>query len=329
MSGAASGVAAAPLSTGRLVRRRWKEPVAVVGLGGAVAGEVATPPGLEPAVVRGPFADVKLPGAPAAPAALALSAALGHALSGPTLGELPPPEERALVVGTRAAALSETIRFMEAVSVSGPSLVNPGLFPFTVMNAAAGLAAIRYECAGPNLTLNNGATSALDAVFYAADLVASGRATLALAGGFEGLGERASKALGRRGEPAEIAAVIALCTPEAARRAGGRPLALLLAAATGARSEVPAEEARREIAAAALAAAAPPAAARAADSGRLDDPAAAGSFPVPAAPEDLLFELLTAVAGAARTGEDRALLLAGDADRPAATALVIERLADS
>src|SRR6185436_5122049 len=127
---------------------------------------------------------------------------------------------RAIVVGTWAAALNEVGSFIEEVGAVGASLVNPGLFPFTVINAAAGLAAIEHRCQGPNLTLNNGMTSALDAIACAADLVSTGRADVAFAGGFEALSERVCKAFGREREPVAAAAVLVVQTLERAQAAG-------------------------------------------------------------------------------------------------------------
>lgn len=309
MPGPAGGVAEPALRPGRLAGRAWDPPVVVTAFAGAIEGELEPPPGAGDAVVRGPFEDVKLPGAPVAPAAQALTAALGRLLADPASGEMPPPERRAIVVGTRAAALSETIRFMEEVASSGASLVNPGLFPFTVMNAAAGLAAIHHGCAGANITLNNGMTSALDAVVYAADLVATGRASVAFAGGFEGLGEPASRALERRSPPVQVAVVLALTTLEAARAAGARPCARVAAASQGELPGMAPAASLAEIEAAALAAAEPLLGSR---------PPASSSRPE--RPEDLLMALLGALAGAPAGA---ATIAAAARGRSAGTALVL------
>lgn len=172
---------------------------------------------------------------------LALARLLEHADS----DTLPPAERRALVVGTRTAALGETIHFLQQVDEIGPTLVNPGLFPFTVMNAPAGMAAIRHACQGANVTLNNGATSLPDALASAADMVAAGREEIAFAGAFEALGPAAGASVGRD-RPALAASVLfALETAAGAAARGVRPLAELraytrgeLAATDGAREEV-------------------------------------------------------------------------------------------
>jgi hypothetical protein len=95
------------------------------------------------------------------------------------------PSERAIIVGTEAGSLRDLRSFQSEIRRVGAHLVNPGLFPLTVMNAAAGLAAIRCRCEGPNLTLTNAAPSVLDALSLASEVVASRRAAVVFAGGFE------------------------------------------------------------------------------------------------------------------------------------------------
>ncbi len=58
-------------------------------------------------------------------------------------------------------------------------------FAATVHNSAAGWAAIRYGIKGPNLTLCSGLGADLEAIAAAADAVAAGRATFAIAGGVD------------------------------------------------------------------------------------------------------------------------------------------------
>jgi 3-oxoacyl-[acyl-carrier-protein] synthase II len=58
-------------------------------------------------------------------------------------------------------------------------------FANTVINAAAGQAAIWHNLRGLNSTIATGATSGLQAIAYAADLIRRGRATALLAGGAE------------------------------------------------------------------------------------------------------------------------------------------------
>jgi hypothetical protein len=243
-----------PRDFAQVACRTWAAPVVIAGWGAAVEGPLEVPPALEPGVARPPF---QISGAVGerAPGARALLAALGRCIE-PM--ELPPPAERALVIGTHTAALHEVITFLEEVRRVGPSLVNPGLFPFTVMNAAAGLAAIHYQCEGPNITLNNGQTSALDALAYAADLVASGQAEVAFAGGIESFGPQTGAAAGFRPPPASqitVSAVLAVTTLERAAALRGRSNVRLLAVGSGEACGLDPAAARDEIVAAVLRAA--------------------------------------------------------------------------
>lgn len=216
------------MTTASLVQT-WPTAVVVTGYGAALDGDMESLGDLGAALRRAPFIGNDRSIAERSPAAAALAAAVGQAIGHPATGRLPPPGERAIVMGTCAAALHEVICFMEETMSVGPSLVNPGLFPFTVINAAAGVAAIEHDCRGPNLTLSNGRTSAFDALAYAADLVASGRAQLAFAGGFEGLTGRVNRALARPAPPAALAGVFVLATEQLAGAMGARACARLMA----------------------------------------------------------------------------------------------------
>jgi beta-ketoacyl synthase-like protein len=212
-----------------LTGHAWPEPILVTGAAAAAAGAIEVAEEIAEDVARAPWPGVDRFLAERAPSAAALVTALGRLVAQHGADALPAPERRAVVVGTWSAALSEVHEFIAEVDKVGANLVNPGLFPFTVINAAAGLAAIEHCCQGPNLTLNNGPTSALDAVEYGADLLAAGRSELAFAGGFESLSQRFSGAFGRPRGPFTVAAVLALTTPRAAAASGVRPLARLLA----------------------------------------------------------------------------------------------------
>lgn len=158
----------------------------------------------------------------------ALDAAIADLIADPRLGRLAPPSARAIAVGTQSAAIAETTRFAQEIHEGGAALVNPALFPLTVMNAASGLAAIQHQCEGPNVTLCNGPSSALDALVYAADLVADGRASVVFAGGFETLSD------GSPPEEAAMAVVCAVMTAEHSREARAQPCARLIATASAA-----------------------------------------------------------------------------------------------
>ncbi|HTQ80120.1 MAG TPA: beta-ketoacyl synthase N-terminal-like domain-containing protein, partial [Thermoanaerobaculia bacterium] len=113
----------------------------------------------------------------------------------------------------------------------------------TVMNAPAGITAIEYDCKGANITLNNGASSAIDAVVYAADLVASGAAEIVFAGGFES----SRRDLDPGHPPVSFACVLAVTTLANAQAAGAQPSAQLVGFGSSNLPDSRGGEARREI----------------------------------------------------------------------------------
>lgn len=112
-------------------------------------------------------------------------------------------------------------------------------FAATVHNSAAGWAAIRYGIKGPNLTLCSGPGADLEAIAAAADAVAAGRATFAIAGGVDvpptqwtqWLGQLSDAAavvgLARAGDgPRVLGLVRAARDPDAALVAALKPIGL-------------------------------------------------------------------------------------------------------
>jgi 3-oxoacyl-[acyl-carrier-protein] synthase II len=71
----------------------------------------------------------------------------------------------------------------------GPNLVNPMDFPNTVINSAAGQAAIKFKLGGVNSTICAAQASGLYALDYAAGFLRLGRARMFVAGGAEELSE--------------------------------------------------------------------------------------------------------------------------------------------
>jgi 3-oxoacyl-[acyl-carrier-protein] synthase II len=70
---------------------------------------------------------------------------------------------------------------------AGPQYVRPFEFANSVINAAAGQAAIHHGLTGVNTTLAGGASAGVQAIGHAADLIRAGRAVALLAGGAEEL----------------------------------------------------------------------------------------------------------------------------------------------
>ncbi len=179
-----------------------------------------------------------------------------------------------LVAGTLFGGLRTISEFDRRQLEAGPTYVKPLDFANSVINAAAGQAAIWHRLPGVNTTLAGGPTAGLQAIAYAADLIRSGRAPAILAGGFEELSPEGLVAFARAGllcspngsdapappRPldaqrhgfalAEGAALLMLEDEDAARARGARILAIFLGGASGADGE---RGEREEASAAALA----------------------------------------------------------------------------
>ena len=95
--------------------------------------------------------------------------------------------EVGLVLGTMFCSVRTISEFDRRGLTLGPGRVSPMDFANTVINAAAGQAAIWHNLRGVNSTLSTGVASGLQALGYAADQIRSGQATALLAGGAEEL----------------------------------------------------------------------------------------------------------------------------------------------
>ncbi|HEV8676560.1 MAG TPA: beta-ketoacyl synthase N-terminal-like domain-containing protein [Methylomirabilota bacterium] len=92
-----------------------------------------------------------------------------------------------LVLGSAYGDFRSSEAFARGYLGRGPLGLSPVLFPNTVMNAMAAQAAIAVGAQGPMLTLNQDAIAGELAVARAAQLIATGRAPAALAGGVDEL----------------------------------------------------------------------------------------------------------------------------------------------
>jgi 3-oxoacyl-[acyl-carrier-protein] synthase II len=102
-----------------------------------------------------------------------------------------PSTEFGLVCGTMFGSIHSITGFDWSGLEDGPNLVNPMDFPNTVINSAAGQAAIKFKLGGINTIICAGAASGLHALQYAAEFLQMGRARMLLAGGAEELSEEA------------------------------------------------------------------------------------------------------------------------------------------
>ena len=95
--------------------------------------------------------------------------------------------ELALLVGTMFGSVRTIAEFDRRGLEAGPLYVKPFDFANSVINAAAGQTAIWHHLRGANSTVSAGTVSGVQAIALGADLVAEGRAEVALAGGAEEL----------------------------------------------------------------------------------------------------------------------------------------------
>lgn len=147
-----------------------------------------------------------------------------------------PAERVGLVLGTTMGSFKSTCDYSrETLEQEKPYLVNPLLFPNTVMNCAAGQSAIRFGLRGVNSTIAGGRTAMFQALRYAANALDRGHADAVLAGAVEEFTPHRAWAhhLAGHGVPTgEAAAVFVLGRPTA-DPGPDRPDAEVLAVATG------------------------------------------------------------------------------------------------
>jgi 3-oxoacyl-[acyl-carrier-protein] synthase II len=93
--------------------------------------------------------------------------------------------EIGVAVGTTLACLNLMAKFDQQSLREGPRTCDPLMFPDTGVSAPACRISIFFGVCAFNVTLSNGATSALDAIYYGAELIRKGRAHTVLAGGLE------------------------------------------------------------------------------------------------------------------------------------------------
>jgi len=157
--------------------------------------------------------------------------------------EMRAAKEVGLVLGTMFCSVRTIAEFDRRAVQLGPSYASPLDFANSVINAAAGQAAIWHDLRGINTTMTGGEASSLLALAYAMDLIRYGRAEALLAGGAEELcfesflGHDRAGRLGQRPVPfdaqrdgfalAEGAAALMLESAEGAAIRGARILATL------------------------------------------------------------------------------------------------------
>lgn len=90
-----------------------------------------------------------------------------------------------VVVSTNLGNLDSVCEFTDTIAERSVLELSPLGLPHTSANSVAGWVAIQYGLRGPNVTVCNGATGGLDALYWAGNLIAAGRATIAVVVGVE------------------------------------------------------------------------------------------------------------------------------------------------
>ncbi len=92
-------------------------------------------------------------------------------------------DDMGILLGSGSAGAGPLTDLERQMAVESPEAASPFLFPYTVANAPASLAAIELGVRGPNVTITQKDPAGLNAVFYARMLLADGRASALVAGG--------------------------------------------------------------------------------------------------------------------------------------------------
>jgi 3-oxoacyl-[acyl-carrier-protein] synthase II len=142
-----------------------------------------------------------------------------------------------VALGTSLGSFKSTSDYTRETLVQDkPYLVNPMLFPNTVMNCAAGQVAIRLGLRGVNATIAGGSLAFLNALRYAANIIDRGYADVMLTGAVEEYTPHRAWAahLGGAAVPAgEAAGVFVLAGMQPPHWAASPASARILAVATG------------------------------------------------------------------------------------------------
>ncbi|MDG9715356.1 beta-ketoacyl synthase N-terminal-like domain-containing protein [Streptomyces sp. DH24] len=134
-----------------------------------------------------------------------------------------PRDEIAVIVSSNLGILDNVCAFTDIIAEKTVTGLSPLGLPQTSSNVIAGSVAMRFGLRGPNITLCNGATSGLDALYWARNLLAVGRARVVLVVGVEPSGPAVTRLLGT--PSVDGAAGVVLESVESAVARGARPRA--------------------------------------------------------------------------------------------------------
>ncbi|MFF7359025.1 beta-ketoacyl synthase N-terminal-like domain-containing protein [Streptomyces filipinensis] len=134
-------------------------------------------------------------------------------------------EATAVVVSTNLGNADSVCEATDTIARAGVMGLSPLGLPQTSSNVIAGWVAIRYRLRGPSLTVCNGATSGLDALAWARNLIVARRAEAAVVVGVEPANDVVTKVLGEQSTDAAVAVVLE--PSDAAASRGARPRATI------------------------------------------------------------------------------------------------------
>jgi 3-oxoacyl-[acyl-carrier-protein] synthase II len=137
----------------------------------------------------------------------------------------------AVVVSSNLGNLDTVCSVADTIDEATVTGTSPMDLPNASSNVIASSVAIRFGMRGPNLTLCNGATSGLDAMYWATRLLASGRADRVLVIGAETVNSVVDALLGGPARRFDGAAALVVETRAAAAGRGARPYAVTAGAA--------------------------------------------------------------------------------------------------
>jgi 3-oxoacyl-[acyl-carrier-protein] synthase II len=133
-----------------------------------------------------------------------------------------PADTTAIAVSSNLGSLDSVCEFADVIADRSVLGLSPLGLPKTSSNVIAGAIAIQYRMRGPNLTLCNGVTSGLDAVYWGQVLLASGRAEVVVVVGVEPSSDVITKFVGAETVDGAAALVLERADHAAARQARQR-----------------------------------------------------------------------------------------------------------
>lgn len=152
--------------------------------------------------------------------------AVRRALAG---AALPDPAATAVVVSSNFGNLDTVCDFTDTIAAETVIGLSPIRVPHMSSNVTAGWVALEHGLRGPDITLCSGTTGGLDAVFWAAALLAAGRAEAAVVVGVEPDTAPVARLHREHGARSWLdgAACLIVEKPEHARARGVRPRAAI------------------------------------------------------------------------------------------------------